>query len=101
MTIDPVAPTAERAVLHQLLLRCARQDQAAFAEYYRLTSPPLNALLARLGSPPATVESVLVTTYVLIWRQADDFARDHTRSAWAWTLALLDRAISESADQPV
>lgn len=76
LTVDP-------QVLHALLLRCARQDESAFAEFYRLTSPVVNTwLLSRESSSTGVADAA-------VWRQADVYAAGPPCSPWAWTLTVV------------
>lgn len=92
-------PSSGSSILPDLLVRCSRHDANAFAQYYRRTSPFLNAVVGRQLGLTREVEAVLVETYVHVWREASSYVRTGTSSAWAWTLAIVGQAVSErSAD---
>lgn len=90
--VEPLSTVTSQQVLHGLLLRCARRDEAAFAEYYRRTSPFLKAWLQCRGPQSRDVANLLVAAYTEVWRQAPD-RYDGARSAWSWTLEVADQAV--------
>lgn len=92
--LDALVP----AQLTALLVRCGAGDLDAFDDYYRLTSPVLDALVAARRLSPAASDAVLVEVYVTIWRRAHLFEASGC-SVWQWTLTTLLQTIAR-ADQP-
>ncbi|MGW2552888.1 RNA polymerase sigma factor [Streptomyces sp. NPDC001635] len=73
-----------------LLRRVARDDQAAFEEFYRRTSPWLSVRLRRRCADEQMVAEVLQETYLVVWRGAGSFvgATDGGSAlGWLWTVA--------------
>ncbi|WP_156757049.1 RNA polymerase sigma factor [Actinokineospora pegani] len=94
-----------------LLRRTARGDRAAFAEFYRRTSPWLAVRLRRRCADHELVDEVVQETYVVVWRAAGSIAETSAVDSalgWLWTIAnrrLVDafrregrqRAVAERA----
>ncbi len=100
MTIDRDPPVnLDHHVLEDLLVKSAAADEAAFAEYYRLTSPVINALVLTRGYTREAGESVLVSLYVTAWRRAQEFDQGSVGSAWKWTLMVLEQALAAQASE--
>ena len=97
-TTLPLADDLAADHLTRLLLRCGQGEVDAFATFYRLTRPVLNASVAARRLPPATVDAVLVEVYVTVWRRAHEFP-DSGRSVWRWTLAILKDVLART-DNP-
>lgn len=70
----------------RLLRRIAQGDRAAFAEFYRQTSPWLAVRLRRRCADEQLVAEVLQDTYLTVWRGAGAFAGG-TAAGWLWTVA--------------
>jgi RNA polymerase sigma-70 factor, ECF subfamily len=69
-----------------LLRRVAREDRAAFEEFYRRTSPWLVLRLRRRCADEQLVAEVLQETYLSVWRGAGAFVGT-TAGGWLWTIA--------------
>src|SRR5258707_11384671 len=73
--------------LNRLLQSTGRNDQAAFAELYKRTSPKLFGVCLRMLRDRGAAEEVLQETYTTVWRRAATY--DATRaSAITWLVAL-------------
>ncbi len=73
--------------LNRLLQSTGRNDQTAFAELYKRTSPKLFGVCLRMLRDRGAAEEVLQETYTTVWRRAATF--DATRaSAITWLVAL-------------
>jgi RNA polymerase sigma-70 factor (ECF subfamily) len=71
-----------------LISRVALQDQNAFSELYRRTSPKLFAVCLRILREKTDAEEALQEVYVKIWQRADRFAAsDHPSMPWLATIA--------------
>lgn len=94
MTAAPPTPAnPERAELVALLLACAREDEAAFAEVYNRTSAKLFGVIVRICSDPVLAEDILVDVYHTIWRRAGAFEPGRASPiTWMATIAR-NRAI--------
>lgn len=78
------------AELDQLLRRCARTDEEAFAALYDLTAARVHGLVLRVLRDPAQAEEVTQEVYLQVWRTAASF--DPSRgSAASWLLMLAHR----------
>jgi RNA polymerase sigma-70 factor (ECF subfamily) len=80
-------PDADPGVLEHLLRRCALQDQAAFAELYRLASPRMLACLVAILRRRDLAEEALQETFVRVWRRAGQFDAYRGRAA-AWLVSI-------------
>lgn len=85
------AQTAQRAARDEqlacLLLRTAKGDQQAFAQFYDATAGYAQALARRMASA-ADLEDVLADAYLQVWRKAGSF--DAARgSAVTWLLLIV------------
>ena len=95
-------PSPAPNALADALKRCARGDEAAFAEVYDLTSAKVYGLVVRVLRNPAQSEEVVQECYLEIWRNASRFdpARG-SASAWIMTIAhrrAVDRVRASEAD---
>lgn len=73
--------------LNRLLQHTGRNDQQAFAELYKRTSPKLFGVCLRMLRDRGEAEEVLQETYAAVWRCAASF--DATRaSAITWLVTL-------------
>ncbi|MGH3414497.1 MAG: ECF RNA polymerase sigma factor SigK, partial [Marmoricola sp.] len=76
--------------LADLLRRCARADEAAFASLYDQVAPRLYGLVVRVVRDPAQAEEVTQEVFLEIWRAAGRF--DPGRgSALSWMMTLAHR----------
>ena len=92
----PSGPTPEgtgspvSADLAQLLTRCGRGDEAAFADLYDATSRRVHGLVLRVVRDPAQSEEVTQEVYLQAWHTAARY--DETKgSALAWLMTLAHR----------
>lgn len=95
--------TSATASLEDLLRRCARGDEAAFARLYDLTSQRTYGLALRVVRNPAHAEEVTQEIYLEVWRTSARFdaARGNALS-WLLTIAhrrAVDRVRSADAAQ--
>jgi RNA polymerase sigma factor (sigma-70 family) len=82
-----VTSPAGRDDLNRLLQHTGRNDQQAFAELYKRTSPKLFGVCLRMLRDRGEAEEVLQETYTAVWRRAASF--DATRaSAITWLVTL-------------
>ena len=87
------ADDARRIHLNNTLLRVAKGEQAAFADFYALTASRVFAVIVRMLHDRAEAEDVLQEVYTNAWRHADSF--DPVRGgAVTWLITLArNRAI--------
>src|SRR6478735_517086 len=83
---DPGAPPD----LADLLRRCGRADEAAFARLYDATASRLFGLAVRVVRDPAQAEEVTQESLLEIWRTASRFDPDRG-SPLAWMLTITHR----------
>ena len=82
--------TSATASLEDLLRRCARGDEAAFARLYDLTSHRTYGLALRVVRNPAHAEEVTQEIYLEVWRTSARF--DAARgNALSWLLTIAHR----------
>jgi RNA polymerase sigma-70 factor (ECF subfamily) len=82
------APTGSD--LASLLRRCARGDEAAFAEFYDRTSARSWGVALRVIRNPAQAEEVMQEAYLQAWRQSGRF--DPGRGTpMSWLLTIVHR----------
>jgi RNA polymerase sigma factor (sigma-70 family) len=87
MTESPDADEARRAHLNRTLARVAQGDQQAFADFYKLTTSRVFAVIVRMLRDRGEAEDVLQEVYTNAWRRADTF--DPARgSAMTWLVTL-------------
>lgn len=80
----------DHAELAALLKRCALGDEAAFAQFYDLTSARAHGLALRVVRNATHAEEVTQEAYLDAWRQCARF--DSSRgSAWAWLMTIVHR----------
>jgi RNA polymerase sigma-70 factor, ECF subfamily len=70
-----------------LVSRLPLQDQNAFSELYRKTSPKLFAICLRMLKDKTDAEEALQEVYVKIWQRADRFAASDS-PAMPWLAAI-------------
>ena len=84
------AATASGQVLADLLRRCSRGDEVAFAELYDATSRRLFGLVLRIVRDHAMSEEVTQEVYLDVWRTSARF--DPSRgSALSWLMTIAHR----------
>lgn len=82
--------TVSGQALTDLLRRCSRGDEAAFAELYDATSRRLFGLVLRIVRDHAMSEEVTQEVYLDVWRTSARF--DPTRgSALSWLMTIAHR----------
>jgi RNA polymerase sigma-70 factor (ECF subfamily) len=90
---------AERDELDRLLIRTGRNDQKAFAELYKRTSPALFGVCLRMLRDRTEAEEVLQETYITVWRRAAGF--DAAKgSAITWLITLSRNKAIDRLRQP-
>lgn len=82
-----VSSPAERDELNQLLQQTGHNDQKAFAELYKRTSPKLFGVCLRMLRDRGEAEEVLQETYTTVWRRAGSFDASRA-SAITWLVTL-------------
>jgi RNA polymerase sigma-70 factor (ECF subfamily) len=88
--VVPMQPTSRSAELAALLARVAGGDQAAFAEFYDLTSRTVFGIIVSVLRDRAQAEEVTQEVYVEAWRLAPRF--DVLQgSAYAWLNTMARR----------
>jgi RNA polymerase sigma-70 factor, ECF subfamily len=86
--------------VERLLERCARREEGALEELYRLVSPQLLGVLLRILKQRAIAEEALQDVMVRIWQRADQYSGYRGR-AMAWITAIARyRAIDLLRKQP-
>ena len=95
-----VVSNSERG-LEEVLADAGRGDEAAFSEFYDLTSSMLYGIVLRVLRDPAMAEEVTQESYIELWRLAPRFdAAKGSAKSWASTVAhrrAVDRVRSEQA----
>jgi RNA polymerase sigma-70 factor (ECF subfamily) len=74
----------------QLLSRCARGDEQAFAALYDATSRRVHGLVLRVVRDPAQAEEVTQEVYLQAWRTSAAYDEDKG-SAMSWLMTLAHR----------
>ena len=82
-----VSSPVERDELNRLLQQAGRNDQKAFAELYKRTSPKLFGVCLRMLRDRGEAEEVLQETYTTVWRRAGSFDANRA-SAITWLVTL-------------
>ena len=80
-------------VLQQLLAACARRDQSAFAELYRITSAKLFAVSLRILKREDWAEEILQDSFVNIWNHAEDYRADLAAPMTWMTSVVRNRSL--------
>jgi RNA polymerase sigma-70 factor (ECF subfamily) len=76
--------------LAELLHRCARGDEDAFAQMYDATSARVHGLVLRVVRDPSQAEEVTQEVYLQAWRTSARFDADKG-SALSWLMTLAHR----------
>jgi len=79
------------ADLGELLRRCARGEESAFAAFYDATAPRAWGLALRVVRNRAHAEEVVQEAYLSAWRQSSRFDPKRGR-AESWFLTIVHRA---------
>jgi RNA polymerase sigma-70 factor (ECF subfamily) len=84
----PALVVAEEPQLQHWLTQIARQDEAAFGDFYRATLPRVLSLVQRILREASSVEETVEDVFWQVWRQAPRFnAERGSVMAWLMTLA--------------
>lgn len=87
--------------LEAVVADAGRGDEAAFSEFYDLTSSMLYGIVVRVLRDPTMAEEVTQESYIELWRLAPRFdAAKGSAKSWASTVAhrrAVDRVRSEQA----
>lgn len=74
--------------LNDLLVRCGRGDEAAFADLYDATGSSVFGLARRVIRDPSRAEEVAQEVYIQVWQSASRFdPAKGTAKSWLLTLA--------------
>jgi RNA polymerase sigma-70 factor, ECF subfamily len=85
-----------------LVSRLPLQDQNAFSELYRKTSPKLFAICLRMLKDKTDAEEALQEVYVKIWQRAKAFASSQgTANSWLAAIARNQAIDTMRARKPV
>lgn len=87
---SPVEGASVAPDLVELLKRCARGDQDAFARLYDATASRVFGLAVRVVRDPAQAEEVTQECFLEIWRTASRFDPDRG-SPLSWLLTITHR----------
>jgi RNA polymerase sigma-70 factor, ECF subfamily len=79
-----------RANLAEIILRMAKMDQSALAEFYDRTSRLVYGLVQRIVNNPSVAEEVTLDVFLQVWRQAEQYSE--TRSAPTTWLIMMARS---------
>jgi RNA polymerase sigma-70 factor (ECF subfamily) len=84
------SPEGAGTPLADLLRRCARGDEQAFATLYDSTSARVHGLVLRVVRDPAQAEEVTQEVYLQAWRTASRYD-EQKGSALSWLMTLAHR----------
>jgi len=79
--------------LDQLIGQCARGQEAALEQLYRLSAPHLFALAVRILRRTDLAEEVLQESFLSIWRNAGRFSAEQSRAMTWMTHIVRNRCI--------
>jgi RNA polymerase sigma-70 factor (ECF subfamily) len=89
-------PSPDRNVrLAGLLSRIALGDQAAFAEFYEITSAHLYGVALRILRDPPTAEEVLQEAYVNVWHHAGSYEAAKSQPLTWLTAIVRNRCLDQ------
>ena len=74
--------------LAELLSRCARDDEQAFARLYRQVAPTLFSLILRMVKRRDWAEEILQEAFVNIWHHAGDY-QPHQSAPMTWMASIV------------
>ena len=74
--------------LAELLSRCARGDEPAFARLYRQVAPTLFSLILRMVKRRDWAEEILQEAFVNIWHHAGDY-QPHQSAPMIWMTSVV------------
>lgn len=86
--------------VQQLLVRIAREDQAAFRELYKTFSRKVYAYVLNMLNDHARAEEVLADTFYEVWRHPDRFRGDSQFSTWLIGIARRKALMVYRARRP-
>ena len=86
--LRPVPGSVDRPA--DLLGRCARGDDRAFAEFYDLTASRVYGLVLRVVRAPDLAAEVTQEIYLEVWQTSARY-RPERGSVWAWLTTLAHR----------
>ncbi|HEY0905344.1 MAG TPA: ECF RNA polymerase sigma factor SigK [Acidimicrobiales bacterium] len=84
------SPEGTGTPLAELLTRCARADEQAFADLYDATARRVHGLVLRVVRDPSQAEEVTQEVYLQAWRTAARFD-EQKGSALSWLMTLAHR----------
>ena len=88
-----------------LIARIAKQDKAAFAEFFGLYAVRVKAFLIRYGEEPSDADDLAQDVMVQVWRRAVTFNPEKaSASTWVFTIARnrrIDRLRKVARAQPL
>jgi RNA polymerase sigma-70 factor (ECF subfamily) len=84
------SPEGTGTPLADLLRRCARGDEQAFAAVYDATSRRVHGLVVRVVRDPAQAEEVTQEVYLQVWRTASRYD-EQKGGALSWLMTLAHR----------
>jgi RNA polymerase sigma-70 factor (ECF subfamily) len=90
------APATEKSVrLAALLARVALGDQAAFAEFYEITSSHLYGVALRILRDPPAAEEILQEAYVNVWHHAGSYETAKSQPLTWLTTIVRNRCLDQ------
>jgi RNA polymerase sigma-70 factor (ECF subfamily) len=90
------APATEKSVrLAALLARVALGDQAAFAEFYEITSSHLYGFALRILRDPPAAEEILQEAYVNVWHHAGSYETAKSQPLTWLTTIVRNRCLDQ------
>jgi RNA polymerase sigma-70 factor (ECF subfamily) len=90
------APATEKSVrLAALLSRVALGDQAAFAEFYEVTSSHLYGVALRILRDPPAAEEILQEAYVNVWHHAGSYETAKSQPLTWLTTIVRNRCLDQ------
>jgi RNA polymerase sigma-70 factor (ECF subfamily) len=84
------SPEGTGTPLAELLSRCARGDEHAFADLYDATARRVHGLVLRVVRDPAQAEEVTQEVYLQAWRTSARYD-EQKGSAMSWLMTLAHR----------
>jgi RNA polymerase sigma-70 factor (ECF subfamily) len=84
------SPEGTGTPLAELLSRCARGDEQAFADLYDATARRVHGLVLRVVRDPAQAEEVTQEVYLQAWRTSARYD-EQKGSAMSWLMTLAHR----------
>jgi RNA polymerase sigma-70 factor (ECF subfamily) len=99
---EPQGRDPQAAELVDLMARCARGDQGAFADLYDVTARRVHGVVLRVLRSPEHAEEVTQEVYVEVWQQSARYTQAKgSVLAWISTMAhrrAVDRVRSVSSE---